>query len=242
MVFDEDDIYDDDEFNQFSYNQPKFYETAFYAPYFNVSTMDVLSRLRKSLWPFCTKNGIYDDDDKVDLYGPIWIMITLIVEIAIVGFINHHIELATLEVEVLNGKLSNQSRSYAYYSLDKVAKCAFVVYFYFLLNPLFILLIVKYTMNIAEISFLWLFGIYGYSFTVFILTTVLNVVPLEWLRWAFVVASGLVSLCVIIAELVRNLKEHIVGPNVLRFGMLCTFLIFSHSIFVVSLKRYFLVA
>lgn len=116
------------------------------------------------------------------------------------------------------------------------------MYFYFLLNPLFIMLIVKYTMNIAEISFLWLFGIYGYSYTIFTLTTVLNVVPLEWLRWAFVIGSGLVSLCVIIAELVRNLREKIVGPNVLKFGMLCAYLLLTHSIFVMALKRYFLVA
>ena len=57
--------------------------------------MEVLNRLRKSIWPFCSKHGIYEDDDKLDLYGPLWIMITLVVEIAIVGFINYHIDIAT---------------------------------------------------------------------------------------------------------------------------------------------------
>jgi hypothetical protein len=226
-----------------SYDQPKFYETAFYAPYFNVSTMEVLNRMRKALWPFCTKTGIYEDEvsEVVDLYGPIWIMITLIVEIAIVGFINHHIELATLEIEALQGHLSNQSRSYAYYSLEKVARTAFVVYFYFMLNPLLVMLITRYTMEIPDVSYLWLFGVYGYSFTVFILTTVLNVVPLEWLRWALVLTSAAVSLAVIIAELVRAIREKIVGPNVVRFGLLCAYLFLTHGLFVWALKKYFLI-
>lgn len=142
---------DDEEYNDLTYNQPKFYETAYYAGYFDVTSMDVLNRFRKSLWPFCSKSGIYEDEDHIDLYGPFWILITLVVEIAIVGFINHHIELATLEIEVLQGKVSGQSRSYAYYSLDKVARCGFVVFFYFVLNPLFMMLIIKYTLSINEV-------------------------------------------------------------------------------------------
>jgi hypothetical protein len=62
--------------------------------------MEVLDRLRKSLWPFCSKHGIYIDDDKIELYGPFWIMITLVVEIAIVGFINYQIDLATVAIEL----------------------------------------------------------------------------------------------------------------------------------------------
>jgi hypothetical protein len=66
----------------------------------------VLHRLRKSLWPFCSKSQLFEDDDKVDLYGPIWIMITLIVEIAIVGFIDYQIDVATLAIEVKGGKIA----------------------------------------------------------------------------------------------------------------------------------------
>ena len=78
---------------------------AHYAGYFNVSTMDILHRLRKSLWPFCSKTTLFTDEDKIDLYGPIWIMITLIVEIAIVGFIDYHIDVATYAIELKGGKI-----------------------------------------------------------------------------------------------------------------------------------------
>jgi len=56
--------------------------------------------MRKAVWPFCSKHGIYEDDDRIDLYGPIWIMITLVVEVAIVGYINYHIAQAALELEL----------------------------------------------------------------------------------------------------------------------------------------------
>ena len=67
----------------------RFYQLAHYSGYFNVSTNEVLVRLRKALFPcFCGKNKEMDED-RYDLYGPIWIMITLIVEITIVGFVNY---------------------------------------------------------------------------------------------------------------------------------------------------------
>ncbi len=56
--------------------------------------------MRKSLWPFCSKSGIFGESDEMDLYGPIWIMITLIVEIAIVGYINHIVHQASIDIEI----------------------------------------------------------------------------------------------------------------------------------------------
>jgi hypothetical protein len=53
-----------------------------------VSTAEVLFRLRKAIWPFCSKTKLIDEE-RYDLYGPIWIMVTLIVEITIVGFIDY---------------------------------------------------------------------------------------------------------------------------------------------------------
>lgn len=64
-----------------------------------------MNRLRKSLWPFCSKTMLFEDSEGkgVDLYGPIWIMLTLIVEIAVVGFINYQIDVATLAIELKGG-------------------------------------------------------------------------------------------------------------------------------------------
>jgi hypothetical protein len=60
----EDELYDDDEYNKLTdVNAPKFYQIAYYADYFDVSTMDVLTRMRKAIWPYCSKTGIFPDDD-----------------------------------------------------------------------------------------------------------------------------------------------------------------------------------
>jgi hypothetical protein len=169
-----------------------------------VSTMDVLQRLRKSLWPFCSKSQLFEDEDKIDLYGPIWIMITLIVEIAIVGFISYQIDVATLTIELKGGKipLNNMTE----YSMLKVARTGFVCVAYFLINPLIMMLLIKYVLWVPDVEFLWLFAIYGYSFTIFIVTTALNVVPIEWLRWVFLGLSGLISLFFIIMEMYALIK------------------------------------
>jgi hypothetical protein len=90
---------DDKHMKKLMENGPKFYEIGYYADYFNVSTFDVLIRMRKSLWPFCSKSGIFVDDDSLDLYGPIWIMITLIVEIAIVGYVNNVIDASAHDMQ-----------------------------------------------------------------------------------------------------------------------------------------------
>ena len=72
---------------------------------------------------------------------------TLIVEIAIVGFINNQIEIATLALEIKNGNFITQ---YLSYSLLKVARSAFVCVGYFVLNPLMLLLLIKYILWVPD--------------------------------------------------------------------------------------------
>ena len=94
----------------------------------------------------------------------------------------------------------------ASYSLTKTARAGFVCIAYFLLNPLLLMLLIKYVLMVQEVRFLWLFAIYGYSFTIFIITTVLNVVPLEWLRWVFLGVSGFVSFFFVCVEMYSLVK------------------------------------
>ena len=58
-----------------------------------------------AIWPFCYcgRKRIFEDD-RYDLYGPFWIMATLIVEIAIVGFIDYQLDLIELTDELKEGK------------------------------------------------------------------------------------------------------------------------------------------
>lgn len=132
-------------------------------------------------------------------------MSTLIVEIAIIGFINYQIDVTTAAIELKGGKIPR----FAIYSLEKVARAGFVCIAYFILNPLLILLLIKYVLWVPDIQYLWLFSIYGYSFTIFILTTCLNVIPIDWLRWVFLGVSGAVSLLFIWTEMYVLLKDRL---------------------------------
>lgn len=199
--------------------------------------MDVLHRLRKSLWPFCTKSALFDDEDKIDLYGPIWIMITLIVEIAIAGYVVYQIEEFTLPLEYKNSRIDVSK--YTFYNLEKVARAGFVCLGYFIINPLMVLLLVKYILWVSDIEYLWIFAVYGYSFTVFIIATALSMVPIDWLKWVFLATSGVVSLFFIAMEMYTYLKFKMEQGH-LKFIFVLIYLAGSHFVFVVALKNYFL--
>lgn len=100
------------------------------------------------------------------------------------------------------------------------------------------MLIIKYIVNVDEVEYLWLFGIYGYSFTIFLLTTVMNIIPLEWLRWSLLGVSASVSLIVVLTEIRMHLREKL--TNLPKFMLLVAFLIFTYGVLVLSLKKYFL--
>ena len=102
------------------------------------------------------------------------------------------------------------------------------------------MLILKYVLVIEFVSYIWLFGVYGYSFTVFVLTLPLNIIPQEWLRWTFLSASALISLCVISAELTREFGKEVKGANLFKFIIFLCLLAGTHGVLILSFKKYFL--
>ena len=121
----------------------------------------------------------------------------------------------------------------------KVARAAFVCIAYFLLNPLLLLLLIKYVLWIPEVQYLWIFSIYGYSFTIFVITTALNVVPIEWMKWVFLGVSGAVSLFAIMSEMYALIKSRL-EQGFCKFLFVCLFLVMTHAIFIFALRKYFL--
>lgn len=118
LQYGEEDEDEDAILNDLMNSSSKFWQLRYYAPYFNVSTFDVMMKLRKSIWPFCSKARIFVDEDIVDLFGPLWVMLTLIVEIAIISFVTYQIDIATMALELKNGTVSSKTIAY---SMLKVA-------------------------------------------------------------------------------------------------------------------------
>jgi hypothetical protein len=114
-----------------------------------------------------------------------------------------------------------------------------VVVAYFIANPLMILLITKYVLFVQEMKFLWIFAIYGYSFSIFLISTILIAIPVMWLRWVFLGISGVISLIFIIMEIFLLMKEYL-NEKLGKFFFIVFYLIGSHGVFVLALKYYFL--
>jgi len=165
-------------------------------------------------------------------------MATLIVEIAIIGFIDYKVDVYKVAEDLKNG-IPPPADYVSTYKLDKVATASFVVVAYFLFNPLMILLITKYVLFVHDIKFLWLFAVYGYSFTVFMLTTLLIIIPIDWLRWIFLGLSGLISWLFILMEVYVILRENL-QEGWGKFLIVVVYLLGSHGVFLLALKYYFL--
>jgi len=166
-------------------------------------------------------------------------MLTIIVEIAIVGFVTYQIDLATVALELKQGQLPKGFAAGAVYSMLKIAQNAFVVFAYFLLNPLMMMLLIKYILWVPSVQYLWMFAIYSYSFTIFIVTIALTVIPIPWMRWVFLSVSGLVSFFFIVAEMYALIKGQL-RQGFFKFILVCLFLVLGHAVFIFALDKYFL--
>ena len=80
----------------------KYCRPSHYQKYFDVTTDTVWYRILKAIVPF-NKTPIFDSP-RVDLYGPIWVIVTLIIVIAIVSHFSNWIDsfFESDEVQVFN--------------------------------------------------------------------------------------------------------------------------------------------
>jgi hypothetical protein len=76
----------------------RYFTVDYYKEYFDVSTNEVITRLRKAILP--TYHGTIFENGKVDLFGPIWVIITLNVAITVFGNIAKYIKFNTSDDEV----------------------------------------------------------------------------------------------------------------------------------------------
>ena len=151
-----------------------------YRQYFDVTQDQIKSRILRSLFPF-TGQPLFENG-KIDLYGPLWIFITLNIAMAIFGYMcmcfDNHYKQADI-VSILQ--------------VHKIAKSYGFLMFYFLLIPLGLYFLLNFLMSQSP-SYPKILAAYGYSFTIFIPITFLFLIPVETLRWFFLIVAGIISL------------------------------------------------
>ena len=137
---------------------------------------------------------------KPDLYGPFWILTTLIVILAISANIETYIQ------------LDAEARLKYQYNFSFVPVAIGVVYFIGFGLPLAIKLIMKFFgVGMFESSYIEVLGIYGYSFSSFLITCLLCAVPITIMQWIFIGYSMVISTLFLVVTYWNDLDKHLSG-------------------------------
>ncbi|KAG7505120.1 YIPF1-like [Solea senegalensis] len=163
-----------------------FWTFEYYESFFNVDTVQVLDRVKGSVLPLPGRNFIkHYLRSNPDLYGPFWICVTLVFSVAISG------NLSTFLSEMGNPAYHYRPQ------FHRVTIAAVVIFMYAWLVPIGVWGFLTWRQGserqIGAYSFLETVCVYGYSLFIYIPTSVLWIIPFEWLRWVLIVVAMVIS-------------------------------------------------
>ena len=132
------------------------------------------------------------------MYGPFWILTTIICTVFIAGNFERYMRSETAEDFEYNFKL--------------IPVAAMILYGIGLGLPL----LLKFALNLYGTSehqtpLVTAVGIYGYSFSSFIITTLICAIPIDWLQWIAIGYSAVCSLVFLMRMYWEDFKENLDG-------------------------------
>jgi len=158
-------------------------------------------------------------------------MVTLIITVTISGFITHQVKLSKTSLSDMDQQ--------SLYSLHKISTAAFVCILYFFATPLALIFLARHLLNIQSLKYTWVFAVYGYSFSSFIVFSLVYIFPIPLLRWLMLLGAGFNSMFFIFKEMKEIIEEKIHADKQKFLGV-AGFLIVSHVLFMLLLRFYFL--
>nr|CDS18490.1 Yip1 domain [Echinococcus granulosus] len=210
----------------------------YYKSYFDVDTYQVVQRVISGLIPFSKRFSLSASlRPAPDLYGPFWIIITLVFSIAFSGSIYEYI-------------ISKNASVLSTFNFGRVTISAAVLFVYWCLMPIVVTSLVWFRRRKAfsdaqgidkgpEFTFGSLFSellaIYGYSMVSFIPVAMLLCVPVSLIQWILIGVASLVSLCVLGSATWPIFKQK---TKQLAIGLL-VLIIVAHIAMTVSLSVVF---
>ena len=179
------------------------FQFATYQAYFDVTTDDVVTRLRNSILLFNHPGGfrevfLVNNSKNPDAYGPFWLAATLVFVLAA----SSHLF-----------KLFNGSYDDFDYKIHHLVSATLVVYGFSFGVPF--ILSLAFTCLSVEIGFVELFSLYGYSLVPFIPTAMLCAIPIHALIWMLLICATLVSAIFVL----RNVIGPIMAAEIHRRGI-----------------------
>lgn len=193
-----------------TYFQKFVFDSDKYSGWFQTNTKDIKSKVLDAFWPFEPEKKLKNDEEVptlgqekpsefiLELYGPIWILITLVIEFSMVGHFKQVFTSQEHELQAISSE-----------SIKKVSKTAFFFLFYFFACP-FVLYMTFKSKQAFDVTYARLFQIYGYAYTVFIPATfIYALIPLTRLRFFLLVLMGAVSLQYLYRELKGKVEKYL---------------------------------
>ncbi|XP_050672969.1 protein YIPF1 [Leptidea sinapis] len=184
-----------------------FWTIEYYQKYFDVHTNEVVERIISSVLPQKVSRNYFDEriKGKPDLYGPIWISVTLIFTIAVSGNIASYLQNANKEIHWR-------------YDFHLVSYAATAIFCYVWLVPLALWAALKFTIvpdgqeqletqTPESPTMMSLFCLYGYSLSIYIPVAILWTIQVSWLQWLLVLLGAFVSGAVLIFWLLPALRK-----------------------------------
>lgn len=215
-------------------NQPtpqttaKFWTIEFYQPYFNITTKDITLRMVKSLFPF---QGDFISTIRLnpDLWGPFWIVTSLIICLVITSNIGGLLKWFQAPLEYK--KIS------AVEAFQKSSVGASVIYSFSFCIPALLWMFSKYKgINLSLLEYIC---VYGYSFTSVIPATLLCMMNYEWVRYFSLFIGFGYSITMILVSLFGEWNAKLVGPERIFLFILIIGCISAHLVLTFFVKLYF---
>ncbi|XP_061567482.1 protein YIPF2 [Cololabis saira] len=204
-----------------------FWTFEYYQSFFNVDTAQVLDRVKGSVMPLTGRNFIkHHLRTNPDLYGPFWICVTLVFSMAISGNL----------YTCLSGK---GDPSYHYRpQFHRVTIAAVVIFLYAWLVPAALWGFLAWRQNERQIvgySFLETVCVYGYSLFIYIPTSVLWIIPYDWLQWTLALVAMVISSSVLVLTFWPVVRE---DTRVMAAATVMTVIVL-HALLAVGCKLFF---
>lgn len=205
-----------------------FWTFEYYQSFFNVDTMQVLDRVKGSVMPLPGRNFIkHHLRTSPDLYGPFWICVTLVFSVAISGNLSRFIS-----------EMGDPQYHYRP-QFHKVTIAAVVIFMYAWLVPLGVWGFLTWRQGTERqtggYSFLETVCVYGYSLFIYIPTSVLWIIPYDWLRWLLILVAMVISGSVLVLTFWPVVRDDTKATAVSTVATI----VVLHALLAIGCKMYF---
>ena len=189
--------------------------------HFDIDTNDVKSRVIGAVVHANKPNYFREqvltngENKKADLYGPVWITMTLVFFIAVTGNTSKYLHTDLDDFE---------------YDIGHLSRAFSILMFYTFALPT-LLFVMMQCINI-NIDLVEMIAIYGYSLVPYVPTTIFCMVPSVMLEWIFLAIATMMSLSLVM----RNIAGPIMANAAQWGGPISMCILGCHFIFFLVLK------